>query len=94
MMSGTEEFVITLPVKAATFVHKRVAEGGFESPTDYFENLMVNDMLSPPPSEEELVHWMNTEGARRLDALHADPSSGLTIDEAFAGLLDEEERAG
>jgi hypothetical protein len=93
-MSATEEFVITLPAKTANFLHQRVAEGGFESPTDYFENLMVNDMLSPPPNEEELVHWMNTEGARRLDALHADPSIGLTIDEAFAGLLDEEEEAG
>ena len=92
-MSVTEDFIITLPVKAATFLHRRVAEGGFESPTDYFENLIVNDMLSPPPSEEELVHWMNTEGARRLDVLHAEPSSGLTIDEAFAGLL-EDEQAG
>lgn len=93
MMAVTEEFTIKLPAKVADYVHRRVAEGPFESVSDYFENLMVSDMLEPV-SEPALEQWMNTEGARRLAALHADPSSGLTMDQAFAGLLNEEEQFG
>jgi hypothetical protein len=89
-MPATEKFTIKLPAEAATYVHKRVADGHFSSPTEYFESLVVADLLAPPPSDDELVQWMNTEGARRLEALHQDPSSGLTGDQAFAGLLEED----
>lgn len=89
-MPATEEFTIKLPAEAASYVRKRVADGNFSDPTEYFESLVVADLLAPPPSQDELAHWMNTEGARRLEALHRDPSSGLTSDQAFEGLLDED----
>ena len=46
--------------------------------------------IAPSLSDPELVEWMNTEGARRLERLRANPSSGLTLDQAFEGLIDEE----
>ncbi|HTV09314.1 MAG TPA: hypothetical protein VMD97_09755 [Candidatus Aquilonibacter sp.] len=90
-MPVTEEFRITLPAEAASYVHKRIADGNFSDATEYFESLVVADLLAPPPSADELTQWMNTEGARRLEALHRNPSSGLTSDQAFAGLTDESE---
>lgn len=96
-MSPTAAFVIQLPQDAAEYVQQRIADGGFESPSDYVETLVVSDMLSTASSETELDQWMNTEGARRIEALHADPTRELTAEEAFLGLLggmEDKERAG
>ena len=86
-LSTTANFVISLPQGAAEYVQQRIADGTFESPSDYVESLVVSDMLGQPPSEAELEQWMNTEGARRVEAQRADPSPGLSAAQAFAGLL-------
>jgi hypothetical protein len=51
--------------------------------------MTLSESLFDDMDQDQLAHWMNTEGVRRLEALHANPSSGLTVDEVFEGLIDE-----
>lgn len=90
-MPSTEQLLITLPVEVVHHMRERMAAGGFTSSSEYIEHIMVESLLPPPPSEADTIAWMNTEGARRIEALRANPASGLTLDEAFAGLIDEDE---
>jgi antitoxin ParD1/3/4 len=85
-MPTVEHMTITLPEELAKLVRSRVASGDYSSESDVVEDALLETILPGPLSEAELVHWMNTEGVRRFDAMRADPSQALTIDEAFAGL--------
>jgi Arc/MetJ-type ribon-helix-helix transcriptional regulator len=86
----TLHLTITVPKDVAQHVRDEIAKGIYASESDYVESILLSETLFEPIDQDELTHWMNTEGARRLEALHRDPSSGLTSDQAFAGLLDDE----
>ena len=86
----TLHLTITLPKDVAQHVRDQVAKGRYANESEYIESMLQSQTLFDPIDPNELTHWMNTEGARRLEALHRNPSSGLTSEQAFAGLLDEE----
>jgi Arc/MetJ-type ribon-helix-helix transcriptional regulator len=88
--SETLHLTLTLPQKVAKEIRTQVASGAYSSESEYVETVLLSHALFEPIDEDELTHWMNTEGVRRLEAMRADPSGGLTVDEAFAGLIDEE----
>lgn len=86
----TLHLTITLPKDVAQHLHEQVAKGAYASESDYIECMLQLQALFDPIDRDELTRWMNTEGARRLEALHRNPSSGLTSDQAFEGLLGNE----
>ena len=87
-MRRTADLTLTLPRPALDYIQRRIADGAFRSPSDFVESLVVEDMLGSLPPDHSLSTWMNTEGARRLRELDANPERALTPDQAFAGLLD------
>lgn len=88
-MPATEQLTVTLPTDIADLVRSRMASGKYANESAVIEEALIDTILQPI-NQDELTRWMNTEGARRLEGMHADPSIGLTVDEAFAGLIDEE----
>lgn len=85
----TLHLTLTLPRDVAQHLHEQVAAGLYTSESEYVESILLSETLFDPIDQDELTHWMNTEGARRLEALHRNPASGLTSEQAFAGLLDD-----
>lgn len=75
---------IVLRGEAADKVRKLVADGRYAQPED-----AVADALDALPIDDdpEMEAWLRSEIPRRLDALDADPSRGLTIEELEARLL-------
>jgi Arc/MetJ-type ribon-helix-helix transcriptional regulator len=88
----TLKLTVTLPVQIATHLRDQVASGGFSDESDYVESLLTTEALFRPVENAELDQWIATEGLRRLDYLKAHPESGLSHEEAFAGLCGDEER--
>jgi Arc/MetJ-type ribon-helix-helix transcriptional regulator len=86
----TLHLTLTLPKDVAQHLRDQVATGVYASESEYIESILLSETLFDPIDHDKLTHWMNTEGARRLEALHRNPSTGLTSEQAFAGLLDEE----
>ncbi|HZQ44725.1 MAG TPA: hypothetical protein VFA99_15835 [Acidobacteriaceae bacterium] len=87
----TLHLTLTLPKDVAQHLREQVAKGVYTSESEYVESMLLSQTLFDPIDQDDLTRWMNTEGARRLEALHRDPSSGLTSDQAFEGLLDDSE---
>jgi antitoxin ParD1/3/4 len=87
---ATEQFTVTLSTDVLEFVRSKVSAGEYATESDFIEAAIVQSIFPAPSTDADLVHWMNTEGARRCAALDANPSSGLTLEEAFAGLEDED----
>ena len=87
-MSATEQLVIDLPVDVLDLVRSRVASGRYANESEVIREALLDTIL-PPIQTESLEHWIRTEGVRRFDAMRADPSRSLSIDEAFAGLDSE-----
>jgi antitoxin ParD1/3/4 len=84
----TQQFTITLPTDVVEIVRSKVSSGEYASESDFIEAAIVDSTLSVPV-DGGLEHWIQTEGARRCAALDADPSSGLTLEETFADLDDD-----
>jgi len=89
--SETLELTLKVSPVIAQHIRQQVSSGVYKTESDYVESLLLSDSLLEPITEEALVQWMNTEGVRRLEALATDPSSALTLDQAFAGLIDEDD---
>jgi len=87
----TLNLTITLPKDVAQHLRDQVAKGRYASESEYIQSILQSETLFDPVDQNELTHWIETEGVRRFDAMRADPSSALTEAEAFAGLCNEEE---
>ncbi len=85
-MPATQEITIHLRPEALEVVHDRIASGDFSSESEAINELVLDSVLPRynGPSEAFLQ-----ECAARYDRARKDPSTLLTLDEAFAG-LDEE----
>jgi Arc/MetJ-type ribon-helix-helix transcriptional regulator len=88
-MPQTEQFVIDLPSDVADLVRTRMASGKYANESAVIEEALIDTIL-PPIQAVDIDEWIRTEGVRRYDAMRADPSSALTLDEAFAGLDTED----
>jgi Arc/MetJ-type ribon-helix-helix transcriptional regulator len=86
-----ETLHLTLDHKAAEEIRRHVSSGVYASESEYIESIVLSDTLFEPIDQKELVHWINTEGVRRLDAMKADPSQCLTHDEFWATIEKDEE---
>jgi Arc/MetJ-type ribon-helix-helix transcriptional regulator len=88
-MPTTEQLVIDLPTDIADLVRSRMASGKYTNESAVIEEALIDTIL-PPIQADDLDEWIRTEGVRRYDAMRADPSRAISIEEAFAGLDTEE----
>jgi putative addiction module CopG family antidote len=73
---------ITLSNEQALLVRKKVESGHYAS-----ESEVLRDGLRALQREDDaLEHWLRTEAVAAYDAIKADSSRGMTIDEVLAKL--------
>jgi Arc/MetJ-type ribon-helix-helix transcriptional regulator len=89
--SETLQLILEVPFAVAQHIRQQVSAGMYSNENDYVQSILASSTFFEPIEEGELVHWMNTEGVRRIEGLEENPSSALTLDEAFAGLIGDEE---
>jgi antitoxin ParD1/3/4 len=88
-MRTTQQLSVTLPKDMAAQVRAKVASGEYAS-----ESEVIRDGLRALQARDRAVeHWLRTDVVRAYDALKADPSRALSLDEVRASLAERHERA-
>lgn len=83
-MRSTQQFSVTLPNEMAVQVRAKVASGEYAS-----ESEVIRDGLRALQARDRAVeHWLRNEVVPAYQALQADPSSGVSLDEVRAGLAE------
>lgn len=77
---------VTLPDDVAARLRARVALGEYESESEVVSEALeaFEDRDLPPDEQEE--RWLRHEAISAYDALEADPSRGIALDEVQARL--------
>jgi Arc/MetJ-type ribon-helix-helix transcriptional regulator len=87
----TLRLTLSLPPAVAKYIRDQVASGIYANETEYVESILLSDALFEPIDQERLTPCVETEGARCLGAVKADPPSALTSEEVFESLdMDDE----
>jgi antitoxin ParD1/3/4 len=82
-MRTTKQMSITLSNELASMVRRKVESGDYAS-----ESEVIRDGLRALQREDDaLEHWLRTEVVAAYDAMKADPSKGMTVDEVLAKLV-------
>lgn len=84
-MRTTQQMSITLPNEMADVVKSKVRSGEYAS-----ESEVIRDGLRTLLARDRAVeNWLNNQVAPAYDALKADPSRAVTVDEVRARLAAE-----
>ncbi len=79
-MDSMRQIQVTLPAELARLIDEKVASGEYET-----ESAVVQEglalLLGEVPAFET---WLRTEGAAAYDAIEADPSRAVSMDEVRA----------
>lgn len=88
-MRTTQQFSITLPNEMADAVKSKVAAGEYAS-----ESEVIRDGLRVLMARDRAVeHWLHEQVGPAYDALKADPSRAITVDQVRARLAAEQKTA-
>ncbi|KMN09770.1 type II toxin-antitoxin system ParD family antitoxin [Pseudomonas sp. FSL R10-1350] len=88
-MRSTQQFSITLPIQMAEAVKAKVAAGEYAT-----ESEVIRDGLRALMARDRaLESWLVSQVAPAYDALKADPSRAVSIDEVRARLAAEHQNA-
>lgn len=88
-MRTTQQFSITLPNEMAEAVKSKVATGEYAT-----ESEVIRDGLRALLARDRAVEsWLHEQVGPAYDALKADPSRGVTIDDVRASLAAEHKAA-
>jgi len=81
-MRSTQQLSITLPIEMAAAVKSRVAAGEYAT-----ESEVIRDGLRALMARDRAVEsWLHAQVLPAYDALKADPSRGLTLEQVRAQL--------
>ena len=81
-MRSTQQFSVTLPHEMAAEVRARVASGEYAS-----ESEVIRDGLRALHARDRAIEeWLRTDVVAAYDALKADPSTGISLEDARAAL--------
>lgn len=81
-MRSTQQLSITLPIEMAAAVKSRVATGEYAT-----ESEVIRDGLRALMARDRAVdNWLHAQVLPAYDALKADPSRGLTLEQVRAQL--------
>jgi len=88
-MRTTQQFSITLPNEMADAVKSKVAAGEYAS-----ESEVIRDGLRVLMARDRAVeNWLHEQVGPAYDALKADPSRAITVDQVRARLAAEQKTA-
>ena len=88
-MRTTQQFSITLPNEMADAVKSKVAAGEYAT-----ESEVIRDGLRVLMARDRAVeHWLHEQVGPAYDALKADPSRAITVDQVRARLAAEHKTA-
>lgn len=88
-MRTTQQLSVTLPNDMAAAVKAKVASGEYAS-----ESEVIREGLRALQSRDRaLEKWLRTEVVAAYDALEADPTSAVSLDDVRASLAARHERA-
>ncbi len=88
-MRSTQQFSITLPNEMADTVKAKVATGEYAT-----ESEVIRDGLRALLARDRAVeHWLREQVGPAYDALKADPSRAVTVDQVRATLAAEHRKA-
>lgn len=88
-MRTTQQFSITLPNEMADAVKSKVANGEYAT-----ESEVIREGLRALMARDRAVEsWLHEQVAPAYDALKADPSRALTIDDVRISLAEEHKAA-
>jgi len=88
-MRSTQQFSITLPNEMADVVKSKVAAGEYAT-----ESEVIRDGLRALMARDRAVEsWLHTQVGPAYDALKADPSRAVPIEEVRARLASEHKTA-
>ena len=76
-MADRHQLNVTLPDDLAEQVRAKVASGRYASESD----VVIEALRTLDDREQSLEHWLRTEVVAACDAMAADPSPGLSLDE-------------
>ncbi len=87
-MRSTQQLSITLPNEMAQLVRAKVAAGEYAT-----ESEVIRDGLRMLLARDRAVeHWLREQVAPAYDALKADPSRAVSVDQVRATLATEREK--
>ncbi len=88
-MRTTQQFSITLPLEMAEAVKAKVAAGEYAS-----ESEVIRDGLRVLLARDRMMEtWLREQVAPALDAIKADPSRAVSVDDVRARLAAEHKAA-
>ena len=81
-MRTTQQFSITLPNEMAGEIKRRVSEGRYAT-----ESEVIREGIRALMDRDKAVeYWLHTQAAAAYDALKADPTRALSVDQVRAAL--------
>jgi antitoxin ParD1/3/4 len=88
-MRSTRQLSVTLPNEMADMVREKVASGEYAS-----ESEVIRDGLRALQARDRVVeHWLHAQVVPAYDALRADPSRALSVQEVRKTLVQAHKRA-
>jgi putative addiction module CopG family antidote len=87
-MADRHQLSVALPDDLADQVRARVSSGRYASESD----VVIEALRTLEDREQTLEQWLRTEVVQAYDAMAADPSRGLSLDEVRASLAATHDR--
>jgi antitoxin ParD1/3/4 len=87
-MADRHQLNVTLPDDMADQIRARVATGQYASESD----VVIEALRTLEDREPTLEQWLRTEVAAAYDAIAADPSRGLSLDQVRSSLAATHDR--
>lgn len=92
-MSRTRALTIELPEEMADMIAEKVRSGEYQSESDVVVDGLLSLVLDDGPHQAEIDRWIETEMVPMLEAIDADPSMLIPIDEAWEQIEAHMDRA-
>lgn len=87
-MSRTRALTIELPEEMADMIAEKVRSGEYQSESDVVVDGLLSLVFEDAPHQAEIDRWMKTEMVPMLEAIDADPSLLIPLEEARRQLHD------
>ena len=84
--TATQDLTVMLRTDVVEIIRAKVSSGEYATESEFIEAAIVEMAIFSDQDPAGLERWIATEGVRRCEAMTADPSRGLTLEQAFANL--------